>query len=217
MQWDWSVPVGRGRRFGTDMNPWLDGVLGGWEFSGAGRIQARTINFGNVRLVGMTVDELTKEYHFRILPDTLNPGREIVTMLPEDIILNTRRAYSLSITNPTGYSDLGVPEGRYIAPANSESCIQLKAGDCAPNSVLVRAPWFTRVDVGLTKKFVASSRLNFELRLDILNLFDNINFTPVANPGGGENIFRVTSAYQDSDNTFDPGGRLGQIVWRINW
>ena len=47
-QWDYSVPVGRGRRFGTDMNPLLDGVLGGWEFSGAGRVQARTVNFGNV-------------------------------------------------------------------------------------------------------------------------------------------------------------------------
>jgi hypothetical protein len=53
-QWDYSVPVGRGRRFGSDLNPILEGLLGGWEFSGAGRVQARTLNFGNVRLVGMT-------------------------------------------------------------------------------------------------------------------------------------------------------------------
>ena len=57
-QWDWSVPVGRGRRFGTDMHRVFDGVLGGWEFNGAGRVQARTLNFGNVRLVEMTPDEL---------------------------------------------------------------------------------------------------------------------------------------------------------------
>jgi hypothetical protein len=40
---------------------------------------------------------------------------------------------------------------------------------------------------------------------------------PTANPGSGATIFQVGSAYQDTSNTFDPGGRLGQIVWRINW
>ena len=30
-----------------------------------------------------------------------------------------------------GLRDLGVPEGRYFAPANTADCIQLKAGDCA--------------------------------------------------------------------------------------
>jgi hypothetical protein len=28
---------------------------------------------------------------------------------------------------------------------------------------------------------------------------------------------QVTTAYSDSSNTQDPGGRLGQIVARINW
>jgi hypothetical protein len=27
----------------------------------------------------------------------------------------------------------------------------------------------------------------------------------------------VTSAYTDINTTFDPGGRIGQIHWRINW
>ena len=216
-QWDWSVPVGRGRRYGSNLNAFLDAVVGGWEFNGAGRIQARTVDFGNVRLVGMTIDDLTNEYGFRVGEDPVNAGRELVTMLPADIILNTRRAFSTSATSATGYSDLGVPEGRYIAPANSATCIELKDGDCAPRSTLVRAPWFTRVDVSFTKRFAQARRLNFELKFDVLNLFDNINFNPVANPGAGETIFQVTSAYTDLNNTFDPGGRLGQISWRINW
>ena len=138
-------------------------------------------------------------------------------MLSDDIILNTRRAYSVSATSATGYSDLGVPEGRYIAPANSATCIQLRAGDCAPRTLLVQAPWFTRIDISLTKKFVPQHRLNFELKFDVINLFDNVNFSPVANPGGGATIFQATSAYTDLNNTFDPGGRLGQITWRVNW
>jgi hypothetical protein len=216
-QWNWSLPFGRGRRFGTDMHPILNGVVGNWDFTGAGRIQARTLNFGNVRLVNMTAKDLQDMYSFRIIDDPANPGRQLVTMLPDEVILNTRRAFNTSPTSSTGYGALGVPEGRYIAPANSENCIQLKQGDCAPRTLLIRAPFFTRFDVGLTKRFPLVGAANFELRIDVLNLFDNINFNPVANPGGGDTIFQVGSAYRDPDNNFDPGGRLGQLSFRINW
>jgi hypothetical protein len=217
MQWNWSIPVGRGQRFGTDMNPILNGILGNWDFTGAARIQARALNFGNVRLVNMTAKDLQEMYFHRIIPDPANPGRELVTMLPEDVILNTRRAFSTSPTSTTGYSALGVPEGPHIAPANSESCIQLKAGDCAPATLLIRAPFFSRFDIGVTKRFPIHGAVNFEFRVDVLNLFDNINFDPVANPGSGDTIFQVNTAYRDPDNNFDPGGRLGQLSFRINW
>jgi hypothetical protein len=217
LQWDWTVPVGRGRRFLTDVNPWIDAVVGGWEVNGAGRVQARVLNFGNVRMVGMSLDELTDEYYYRVLPNPSDPTLTIVSMLPEDIILNTRRAFNTSATSSTGYSDLGVPEGRYFAPANSVDCIQLYSGQCAQRTLLVRAPWFTRFDISFGKRFLTSKRLNFELRFDLLNAFDNVNFNPVANPGTGATIFQTNSAYSDINNTFDPGGRLGQIVWRINW
>jgi hypothetical protein len=39
---------------------------------------------------------------------------------------------------------LSVPQGRYFAPANSADCIQLETGDCAPRTVMLRAPFFTR-------------------------------------------------------------------------
>ena len=216
-QWNWSVPVGRGQRYGSDMNPILDGFVGQWDFTGAARIQAVVEDFGNVRLVGMTAKDLQKMYSFRIIDDPANPGRQLVTMLPDEVILNTRRAFSTSPNSPTGYSDLGVPTGRYIAPANSEDCIQLKAGDCAPRTLLIRAPFFTRFDVGVTKRFPLGGRTNFEFRVDVLNLFDNINFNQVSNPGGGDTIFQVNGAYRDPDNNFDPGGRLTQLSFRFNW
>ena len=193
MQWNWSIPVGRGHRFGTDMHPILNGIIGNWDFNGAGRIQARMLNFGNVQLVGMSAKDLQEMYFFRIIddPNPDNPGRKLVTMLPDDVILNTRRAFETSPSSLTGYSDLGVPTGRYIAPANSENCIQVKAGDCAPRTLLVRAPFFTRFDIGVTKRFPLRGSANFELRIDVLNLFDNINFNPVANPGDDDDIFQV--------------------------
>jgi hypothetical protein len=220
-QWDWTIPVGRGQRFGTNMNSILNGILGNWQFNGVGRVQARTINFGNVRLVGMSVDELTDIYRhdIRTSPET---GLPTVYMLPQDVIENTRRAFNVSTTSPTGYSDLGVPQGRYFAPANSADCIQEKSGDCAPRTLLVRAPFFTRFDVGLTKRFPIKGQVNFEFRVDVLNVFDNINFDPFI-PANSNAAYQaatfgqVTAAYQDPSNTFDPGGRLGQIMFRLNW
>ena len=225
-QWDWSVPVGRGQRFGSNMNAVLDTLLGGWSFNGVGRFQARTIDFGNVRLVGMSASDVTKMYKHDI---RINPANGLATpyMFPEDVILNTRRAWNVSTTSPTGYSDLGVPEGRYFAPPNGADCIQLKAGDCAPRAVMIRTPFFTRFDIGVTKRFPIRASVNFELRLDVLNVFDNVNFDPyqvrldtTANTISdytNANFGQVTAAYTDSSNTFDPGGRLGQIMFRLNW
>jgi hypothetical protein len=71
--------------------------------------------------------------------------------------------------------------------------------------------------MSIAKRFMTARRVNFEVRFDLLNAFDNINFNPTANPGSGATFFQVTSAYTDASNTFDPGGRLGQLSWRINW
>jgi hypothetical protein len=61
------------------------------------------------------------------------------------------------------------------------------------------------------------------VRFDLLNLFDNPNYTPVGGTGTNTaagtspTIFKVTSAYTDSSNTYDPGGRIGQLMIRLNW
>jgi hypothetical protein len=180
-------------------------------------------DLGNVRLVGMSKKELQSVYKFYRRPNAAT-GIEEVWMLPEDIVLNTRRAFSTSSVTVDGYStSLGAPEGRYIAPANSASCIQVRDGDCAPRSVMVLAPWFKRFDLGTIKRIDVGGSKNFELRFDLLNIFNTPNFNPAGdtngtNPAGsGANIFRVTSAYTDASNTYDPGGRIGQLTVRFTW
>ncbi len=217
-QWDWTVPVGRDKRFGANFHPLLNSVIGGWSITGVGRVQARAVNFGGVRLVGMTHDELQQMFNYHFKTNATSGLRE-VWMLPDDVVLNTRRAYSVTTTTADGYSSsLGPPQGKYIAPANSGSCIQIRAGDCAPRNMLIRAPWFVRFDVGATKRFkLRGDTMNIEVRLDFLNLFDNVNFNPTYSPGSGATIFQVTSGYTDASNTYDPGGRLGQVMIRINW
>ncbi len=216
-QTDWTLPVGRGQRFGADMSRGLDLIAGGWSFNAVGRAQMVQQDLGNVRLVGMDVAELQAMYKYYYRPNPTT-GLTEVWMLPEDVILNTRRAFSTSSTTIDGYSTtLGAPTGKYIAPANSATCLQEMPGDCAPRSTLILAPWFFRLDFGATKRFAIKGRMNFEVRFDLLNLFDNVNFNPVANPGSGATIFKVTSAYTDASNTYDPGGRIGQVMFRFNW
>jgi hypothetical protein len=137
-------------------------------------------------------------------------------VLPADIILNTQRAFSVDPTSTTGYSALGAPEGRYIAPANSSMCIQLAAGDCAERRLLVEAPWASRLDLSVGKSFQLGKRVNAELRLDFFNLFNTTDYQSVANPGAGPTTFQVTQGYSDL-NTYDTGARTGQLVWRIKW
>ena len=218
-QWDYTIPVGRGQRYMTDANPWIDGILGGWSFKGVGRFQIRAVNFGNVRLVGMTRDEFQDLYRITVKTDpTSQVGAQRAYYLPDDVILNTRRAFSTGTSTVNGYSaTLGAPEGRYIAPANSADCVQLRAGDCAPRTLIINAPWFARLDVGVSKRFAMKGSSSIEVAFEVLNLMDNINFTPPRAPGNGETIFSTRTIYQDTDNTYDPGGRLGQLMFRINW
>src|SRR5262249_22283809 len=43
----YDVPIGRGRRVGADMPPWLDAVAGGWALNLTGKVQSgNVIDFG---------------------------------------------------------------------------------------------------------------------------------------------------------------------------
>ena len=223
MQGDWTLPVGRGQRFGGNVNKVVNSLIGGWSFSGVGRLQTVMQDLGNVRLVGMSKKELQDMYKYYVRPNAATGVNE-VWLLPEDVILNTRRAFSTSNTTTDGYSaSLGVPVGKYIAPANSASCIQIKDGDCAPRSVFVLAPWFKRFDIGVIKRVELGGTKNIDVRFDLLNVLNTPNFNPAGvtgtttAAGTAATIFRTTSAYTDASNTYDPGGRIGQLNFRFSW
>ena len=39
VNWDYELPIGRDRRFGSDMNHVLNAIVGGWQFSGSGLVK----------------------------------------------------------------------------------------------------------------------------------------------------------------------------------
>jgi hypothetical protein len=210
----YEAPFGRGKRFGANINRWVDGVIGGWTASATGRFQVQTLSIDNARLVGMTLEELQSEYKIRI------DGDKVVRMMPDDIILNSQRAFSTSATSADGYSGLGAPQGRYIAPASYAGCVRVKPGDCGePQNIFLTSPLFTRVDLSLKKQFPLGGRRSFEITYDINNLFNNINFNPVfsTNNLNSTTVFQTNAHYTDISQSYDPGGRLGQIIVRVNW
>ena len=126
VDWVYELPFGRGRRFASDVNAFMERVVGGWSFAGTARAQSgQAVDFGNVRLVGMTVDELRDMYGLYEYPQvfTENAGMRFYR-LPQDVIENTIRANAVSATSATGYGPQGPPTGRYIAPANGPDCIE---------------------------------------------------------------------------------------------
>jgi hypothetical protein len=89
----------------------------------------------------------------------------------------------------------------------------------------LKGPAFFRSDLSVVKKLRFSETVNVEMRLEMLNAFNNINFL-VGSAGNDVNnvgnltssaFGRMTNAYQDLSTTNDPGGRVGQLVIRVNF
>jgi hypothetical protein len=156
-------------------------------------------------------------------------GGSFVYYLPQDVIDNTIKGNNFSATSATGYSAQGMPSGRYIAPANSTDCIEVYSGQCGGVRHMLYGPKFMRFDLSAVKKVRLTERWNVEFRAEFLNAFNNTNFlvgsaandtntvsTNFANFPSAE-FGKITAAYQDTSTTNDPGGRLVQLVLRINF
>jgi hypothetical protein len=136
-------------------------------------------------------------------------------MLPQDIIDETIKAFSVSATSATGYGSAGPPSGRYIAPANGPDCIEIDNGagygDCGTRQLVLTGPTLHQHDISVAKRVRLVGRTNFEFRLEMLNAFNQHNFIPVAGVGNNINNYEVTGL--TGTNT----GRVIQLVSRINW
>lgn len=201
----YELPFGRGKRFAGNVGSVVDRIVGGWQLQGTVRLQSgRMVDFGNVRMVGFDIKELRKMYKLRI-----NENQRVF-MLPQAVIDETIKAFSISATSATGYGSLGAPSGKYFAPANGPDCIETAGnyGDCGERSVVVRGEMFKNVDISVAKTIPIKGRVRGEFRFEVLNLFNAINFTPVASTSTNASAHEVTG-----------GGavRFIQLATRISW
>jgi TonB dependent receptor len=225
--WVYELPFGSGRKFLSDSGGFIDRLVGGWSVDGVARITSgRLLDFGNVQIVGMSVDELRRSIKLQEFAVTgLNAdARTLLYVMPKDIVENTVRAFNTSATSATGYGSLGPPTGRYLAPPNGPDCIEpdpnSNFGKCGVNRLEVTGPRYIRFDLSAVKRVKISGRLNFEFRGEMLNAFNHPNFEPVISPTAGStnnnsnssnaDNYRVTSLQENSS-------RIVQLVWRVTW
>jgi hypothetical protein len=249
---NYDVPVGKGKRFGTNMSSVLDGIIGNWQLNMTTRVEnGALVDIGNVQIKGMTLNDVQNAFHYykndkpvvitnwsptanAFVPFTTVPDGRWYD-LPLDIAINSQRAFSVDPKQANGYTACTNnnstichgpdPNSRHFEPASTlklatdgsgslSGCSAIFVTDCGIRQQFITAPIFSRFEFSAKKRFPFARRGSFDVEIDALNLFNTINFNN-AYSSSGSNV--IGSAYADISNTFDPGGRLVQLVFRVNW
>jgi len=171
----YSLPFGRGKQFGHDMNPALNAVLGNWEIGGIVTLHsgnALTLNnFGGWGVGGNS-------------DNTNGVGPQTLANLPD---CNG----TVKIQNQTVYAQGGAPGYiQYIenSPTNVTPAAANTFGTCGVGNV--RGPAYANVDLSLHKGFNFTETRKLEFRFEALNAFNH----PVWDFSGGP-----------ANGSFDPG------------
>jgi len=221
--WIYQLPFGQGRPLMSGAHGVLGKVVGGWEIAGVGRLQSGTpMNFtsgrltfnqndGGVVLHNLTQSQLQSQMGLNFTSQINASGTAVGTayFLPQTLIQNTLAA--------AGISGTFNPSAPYIGQCNS-------AGQIC-DQVFLWGPWLFKWDVSLVKRTQIKERLNFEFRIQALNVFNHPNIVIDAGGATGGSINstinssfgQTTSAFRDLNNTNDPGARSLEFVARLNF
>ena len=169
----------------------------------------------------MTQDDLQNAFKIRISRRTTTTGVTTCYSMAQDIIDNTRRAFSVDPTSATGYSALGVPKDatsrRPATPGVHRALSgRLRRAEAdRPQRTDVRAVRHPR----RRRSSDLPGRLTVEFSFEMMNLFDNINFNPAFNPGarhddlpGDERIPRHRRRRERPRRPARAGGLARQLV-----
>jgi hypothetical protein len=166
----WDLPYGRGRRFGTNANRFVDMALGGWQVSAI-----------NTATSGQPVNLIYSESAAFDVSDLLN-YRPNVTGNPHA----KSSAWIKTSTALTGYLD---PTAVSV-PTDAS----MPYGNAGRNSL--RDMTFNQLDMGLHKAFrLWSETSNIDIRGEAFNIFNHVNYmAPDSNRSDG-GYGNITSAF----------------------
>ena len=221
--WIYQLPIGQGRPLLSGVHGVAGKIVGGWEIAGVGRLQSGTPinlvsgrdtfnqNDGGVVLHNITTKQMQNQMGLNFTSQVNANGVATGTAyyLPQSLIQNSLAAFNISGTfNPTA---------PYIGPCNT-------AGQIC-DQVFLYGPWLSKWDVSLVKRTQIRERLNFEFRVEALNVFNHPNIMVPGGAATGGNINTTinssfgstTTAFRDLNNTNDPGARSLEFVARLNF
>jgi len=146
----WELPFGRGRAFGGDMSPWLDGVVGGWTLTGINSmLSGQTIN------LRYQPSPVTANLASFLGGVALRPNISGPVLAPDDQRTIDNYFNRNNISLPTVDSPFG-SAGRNIGRSDS----------------------FFQFDLGLQKNFrlPINEGSKLEFRMEAFNVFNKTNF-----------------------------------------
>jgi carboxypeptidase family protein len=209
----YQLPFGPGHKWSSSSGV-VNRIIGGWEVDDVTRFQTgqpvlvtsgttggSTFNNGNagINLVGLTASQIQSMF---VTNKTALPGA--VTYLPTSLL--TGNNANLSVFQPCNVA--GTLCGRPF----------------------FTGPSFFRTDLSVVKTTKITERVNFEMRAELLNAFNDADFYWACAVGTSPCTISTAStrfgqmgsnstngAYSDINTTFDPGGRIVQLVGRINF
>ncbi|WP_419803677.1 TonB-dependent receptor domain-containing protein [Terriglobus sp.] len=170
----YELPFGRGRHFGSNMNPVVDAVLGGWQLTGVNTAQAGTpFNLTytpNSAQLGST--QITASYRGvnlyrfnRVAGQPLTQGRKV-------------RQANTGYVQYVNYAALQLP-----AITNAAGILQSPFGNLSRNPG--RTPAFYQTDLDLNKQFrLPLEGAKLEFRSELYNVFNHTNLYLPSSPTG---------------------------------
>jgi hypothetical protein len=187
----YSLPYGRGRRFGNDAGPLAQALLGGW--AAGGIVNARSGIPVNVLVT--RPDILYRDSATGLFYTGPAAGRVAVVNTPGGgASRNVRRPDLVPGVNPF-INNGGL---LFLNPAAFAAPLPGTFGNMGRNAL--HGPGFRQMDVFFSKEVATGGRSNVEFRVEVFNLFNTVNF---ANPGGTLNAAIPASPGQA--NTVQPG------------
>ncbi len=200
----YQLPFGPGHNLKSSMG-WVNTLIGGWAWDGITRYQSGdritlsggnggtvNANDGGVQFTGTTTDA-TIANMIGVSQQTNGSGKGTVFFAPNSLLGPGQQQANFSI----------------LAPCST-------AGSFCEHPYLY-GPNFFRADWSLVKETKMTEGTSLTIRADVLDAFNNINFSTPSGNLSSTSFMRITSAYSDFTSTQDPGGRVIQLVARINF
>jgi hypothetical protein len=145
--WVYELPFGRGRHFGANSNPWLDGLVGGWQWSGLARW---TSGFPTTISTGCCFPTNWELYSSAILT---GPKPETGQFIDQN-------------GNPNLFRD----------PTSAGSAFRFSyPGESGQRNEL-RGPGYFGIDMGLNKSWAITETQSVKLSWEVFNVTNSVRF-----------------------------------------
>lgn len=232
----WELPFGKGKRFGSGVNGFVDRIIGGWQLTSILRITSGTpFSIADPRgtlnraaragrqtaTTNLTQDEV------KALLGTFVTNCGVFFINPSVINLNLAECEQGRLTarqpgTTAGVGSLGF--NPFTCPSNTLPCTLLpqtfpgqvffsnvpgQRGNMAVN--FLAGPKFLNLDASLIKSIPITERIRFQMRAEAFNLLNRVSFSP-----SGQFVNIGSATFGKTTGTF-PGTRIVQFVGRVEF